>query len=105
MFAGRCYHFIQSERLKLFYNVDSGIILLITFDLNDMKFIQLTKNIAICINKQVFVKVDEEQIFCNCCLNFLSLNQSCVKVNNVIDTFSSICLTSCPLISDPIFIF
>ena len=32
MFAGRCYHFIQSERLKLFHNEDSGIILLITFD-------------------------------------------------------------------------
>ena len=32
MFAGRCYYFIQSERLTLFHNADTGIILLITFD-------------------------------------------------------------------------
>ena len=32
MFAGRFYHFIHDERLKLFHNVDDGIILFITYD-------------------------------------------------------------------------
>ena len=32
MFAARFYHFIHGERLKLFHNVDDGIILFITYD-------------------------------------------------------------------------
>ena len=32
MFAGRFYHFNHDERLKLFHNVDDGIILFITYD-------------------------------------------------------------------------